>query len=151
MRVCFAASSGGHLEQLMMLYPLMIENDSFIFTEKTTFNYYYKGIECHEVFQINRREKLFIIKLIMLIFITFFVLIKRKPDVIISTGALVTLPLCLVGKIFGKKIVFIESFSKVNSPTLTGRIVYKFADLFIVQWEDMKKVYPKAKYGGGIY
>ncbi|WP_368431051.1 hypothetical protein [Weissella confusa] len=50
-----------------------------------------------------------------------------------------------------KKIIFIESYAKSNSPTLTGKIVYRFADMFIVQWEEMKHIYPKALYLGSIY
>lgn len=52
---------------------------------------------------------------------------------------------------FQKKVIYIESFAKINSPTLTGRVMYKFADIFYVQWPEMLKVYPKAKYIGGIY
>ena len=52
---------------------------------------------------------------------------------------------------FQKKIVFIESFAKTNSKTLSGKFIYKFADLFYVQWETMLKEYPKAKYKGTIY
>nr|WP_255262956.1 UDP-N-acetylglucosamine transferase subunit ALG14 [Weissella confusa] len=44
-----------------------------------------------------------------------------------------------------------ESYAKSNSPTLTGKIVYRFADMFIVQWEEMKHIYPKALYLGSIY
>ena len=73
------------------------------------------------------------------------------PDIIISTGALSTIPMCLLGKVFRKKIIFIESFAKVNSPTLTGKLIYKIADQFYVQWEEMLDIYPKAIYKGGIY
>ena len=45
----------------------------------------------------------------------------------------------------------IETFANRNSKTATGKLVYKFADLFIVQWEEMLKLYPKAKLGGAIY
>ena len=79
------------------------------------------------------------------------IVFKEKPDVIITTGVLAIIPLCLVVKIHGGKVVYIESFAKVNSPTLTGRLVYKFADQFYVQWESMKKFYPNAIYLGGIY
>ena len=50
-----------------------------------------------------------------------------------------------------RKVIYIESFAKINSPTITGRIIYKFADDFYVQWEEMKKFYPKAHYDGEIY
>lgn len=150
-KICFVASSGGHFEQLMMLYPLMKINKSFVLTEKTNYQYNTKGIKRYEVNQINRKEKMFFLKFIILVYKCFIIFIKEKPDVIISTGALIAIPISLIGKIFRKKVIFIESFAKVNTPTLTGKILYRFSDLFIVQWRSMKKVYPKAVYRGGIY
>ena len=39
----------------------------------------------------------------------------------------------------------------VNSGSLTGRLVYPFADLFLVQWKALQQIYPKAIYVGGIF
>ena len=88
--------------------------------------------------QINRREFSFLFKFIVLFFQTLVILLKEKPDVVISTGALATVPVCLLAKLFKKKLIFIESFSKITSPTITGKLMYRYADLFLVQWEDMK-------------
>ncbi|OCA87894.1 polysaccharide biosynthesis protein [Bacillus sp. FJAT-27225] len=151
MNICFVASSGGHFEQLMMLYPMMKEHNSHIITEKTDYGINSKGIKTYFVTQINRRELLFILKIVSILIKSIIIFIREKPDVVISTGALATVPICVLAKLFRKKLIFIESFSKIHSPTITGRIMYKFADLFIVQWEEMKKIYPNAKYGGGIY
>ena len=150
-KVCFIASSGGHFEQLMMLKPLMKKYDSFIVTEKTNYSVSNSEFNTYYLHQVNRREKSFIFRMIGNSFKTLRILISERPDVVISTGALATIPMCLFGKIFGKKIVFIESFAKVNSQTLTGKLVYKFADRFYVQWEEMKQFYPNAICKGGIY
>jgi beta-1,4-N-acetylglucosaminyltransferase len=151
LKICFAASSGGHLEQLMMLYPMMKKNESFILTEKTNYQFNSRVLKHYDVVQINRRELTFYFKFIILFVQTLIILLKEKPDVVISTGALATVPMCLLAKLFRKKLIFIESFSKITSPTITGKLLYKHADLFLVQWKDMKKFYPDAKYGGGIY
>ena len=50
-----------------------------------------------------------------------------------------------------KKIIYIESFARVDEASLTGKLMYPIADKFIVQWEEMLKLYPKAVYGGAIY
>ena len=150
-KICFAASTGGHFEQLMMLKPLMKKYDSFIVTEKTNYSVSNLEFNTYYLHQVNRREKSFIFRMIGNYFKTLRILISERPDVVISTGALATIPMCLFGKIFGKKIVFIESFAKVNSQTLTGKLVYKFADRFYVQWEEMKQFYPNAICKGGIY
>ena len=59
--------------------------------------------------------------------------------------------MCIMGKIFGSKIIYIETFANRNKKTATGKLIYKIADLFIVQWEEMLELYPKAVYGGSIY
>ena len=150
-KVCFIASSGGHLEQLMMLKPLMKKYDSFIVTEKTNYSVSNLEFNTYYLHQVNRREKSFVLRMMGNTLKTLKILISERPDVVISTGALATIPMCLFGKIFGKKIIFIESFAKVNSQTLTGKLVYKFADRFYVQWEEMKQFYPNAICKGGIY
>lgn len=150
-KVCFIASTGGHFEQLMMLKPLMNKYESFIVTEKTDYSVARNSKKIYYLNQVNRNEKTFIFKMILNSFNTFSIFMKEKPDVIISTGALATIPMCLLAKIFKRKLIFIESFAKVNSPTLTGRLLSKFADQFYVQWKDMLKVYPNAIYKGGIY
>ena len=78
-------------------------------------------------------------------------LLEEKPDVILTTGAAVAIPMCIIGKIFGKKVIYIESYARINSPNKTGKLIYKFADLFIIQWEELRRFYPKAVYGGAIY
>ena len=52
---------------------------------------------------------------------------------VITTGVLAVIPLCLLAKLFGRKLIYIESFAKVTSPTETGKLMYKFADRFYVQ------------------
>ena len=150
-KICFAASSGGHYEQLMMLKPLMDKYDSFVLTEKTAYVTEAKGEKMYYLKQVNRREKSFIPRMIANSFTSLRVFIKEKPDIIICTGVLSMIPICLIAKIFRKKLIYIESFAKVTSATETGRLLYKFADKFYVQWEPMLEIYPKAIYKGGIY
>ncbi|WP_394916327.1 PssD/Cps14F family polysaccharide biosynthesis glycosyltransferase [uncultured Robinsoniella sp.] len=150
-KICFAASSGGHYEQLLMLRPLMEVYDSFIITEKTNYQTNQGSGKIYYLPQINRREILAFFKIIIIILKSLAIYLREKPDIIICTGVLAMVPMCLLGKIFGKKVIYIESFAKVTSATLTGKFVYKFADQFYVQWESMKKVYPNAIYLGGIY
>lgn len=150
-KICFAASSGGHYEQLMMLKPLMEKYDSFIITEKTDYSAEQKGEKTYYMKQVNRREKDFVWRMIQNAWKSIGIYRKEKPDVVICTGVLAMIPICLISKLMGKKLIYIESFAKVTSPTKTGRLLYKFADQFYVQWNPMLKFYPKAIYLGGIY
>ena len=150
-KICFAASSGGHYEQILMLKPLMEKYDSFLLTERTDYNAEVKGVRTYYLRQVNRREKLFIPVMLMNALRTIFIYAKERPDVVVTTGVLAVLPMCLLSKLLRKKLVYIESFAKVNTPNETGKLLYKYADRFYVQWESMLKVYPNAVYLGGIY
>ena len=151
-KICLISSSGGHFEQLLMLRKLDEKYNVFIVTEKTKYNKKDKKIN-HYVLQVNRKELLFIPKMIGIFFKSLFIFLKEKPDVIISTGVLASIPMLFIGHIFKRKVIYIESFAKINSPTMTGKLVYKqkWADQFYVQWESMLKFYPNSIYKGGIY
>ncbi len=150
-KVCFAASSGGHYEQLLMLKPLMDKYESFVVTEKTDYISNKTAIKTYYLKQVNRKELFFVLKMIMNVCLSLNIYLKEKPDVVICTGVLSMIPICLIAKFTGKKLIYIESFAKVTSPTLTGRLLYKFANRFYVQWESMLEVYPNAIFLGGIY
>lgn len=98
-------------------------------------------------FPTNRNFK----NLIKNTYLAFKILKSEKPDIIISSGAAVAVPFFFVGKLFKIKTVYIEVFDRIDKPTLTGKLVYAVTDLFIVQWEEMRKVYPKAINLGGIF
>lgn len=150
-KICFAASTGGHFEQLLMLKPLMEKYDSFVITEETAYNAEVKGQKMYYMKMVNRKEATFLPRMIVNTFRSLKIFLQEKPDVVICTGVLAMIPICLISKLAGKKLIFIESFAKVTSPTLTGKLLYKFADQFYVQWEQMLEIYPKAIYLGGIY
>lgn len=150
-KICFAASSGGHYEQILMLKPLMEKYDSFLLTEKTTYKAEIKGEKMYYLHQVNRKEWKFPFEMIDNSFRSLFIFIKERPDVVITTGVLAMIPMCLLAKVFRKKLIYIESFAKVTTPTETGKLLYKFADQFYVQWPQMKEIYPNAIYLGGIY
>lgn len=151
LKICFAASSGGHYEQLLMLKPLMQKYDSFIVTEKTLYKTAVPGEKTYYLSQVNRKEPSCLPRLLVNAVKSIRILTREKPDVVITTGVLAVVPLCLLQKIRGGKLIFIESFAKITSPTGTGRLLYRFADRFYVQWKPMLKCYPKAIYLGGIY
>lgn len=151
LKVCFAASTGGHFEQIMMLKPLMEKYESFLITEETNYRVDADSMEIFYLKQTNRKEKLFFINFFVNIIKSIRIYIKKKPDVVITTGVLSMIPISIIAKICRKKLIYIESFAIVNKPTLTGRLLYKFADRFYVQWESMLKVYKKAIFLGGLY
>lgn len=149
MKLCLVCSHGGHLNEMLHL------SDAF---------------KCHDHFfvihgseHINNLENGYLIKfdgwtltgkiLLTKVFIrAIYVLLKERPDIIISTGAgEIAAPFCYVGKMLGMKIIFIETLARVTTPSGGGRLIYPIADLFLVQWQSMLKIYgKKAKYWGRI-
>ena len=153
--VLYISSTGGHLEELMQLKPLFKKYDYRIITEKDKANEKLKEEygEKLDFLPYGTRAKIFsyIFKYFWLCIKTIYLYIKIRPKVIITTGTHTAGPMCYLGKIFGSKIIYIETFANTNKKTATGRLIYPIADLFIVQWEEMLKIYPKAIYGGSIY
>lgn len=148
--ILLTASSGGHFEQLMILKNNLKDNyNIYVLTEKT--KYSKEEEKTFYVKQLNRKSLLFPFKFLINHCNVKKIIKKIKPDVVISTGALATISPCKIAHKKGIKVIFIESYAKIDSPTMTGKYVHKFADYFIVQWENMKNIYPDAYYFGGIY
>lgn len=151
-KVCLASSSGGHFMQLKQLLDTTKKYNTFIVTEKNVISLQLKSkYKIKYLIQQERKNIDFLLKFCINILKSIWIVITQKPDVIVSTGAGATYPICSLVKLTGGKVIFIESFAKIKSPTVTGKKVYKFADEFYVQWPEMLKYYPNAKYKGGIY
>ena len=150
-KVLFVASSGGHLEEISQLKRIAREFDNALVTEENGFEVRNFGNKQYFVPQINRKEILFLPKFIGLFFRALRILKKEKPDVVITTGALIAYPFCILERMKHGKVIYIESFARVKEPSLSGKLIHKHADLFIVQWEDMLEYFPDAVLGGGIF
>ena len=148
-KVCLVGSSGGHLTHLYLLKPYWEEKERFWVTfgkeDAKSILEDEKMYECY--FPTNRNIK----NLIKNTFLAIKIIRKEKPKLIISSGAGVAVPFFYIGKIFGARTIFIEVFDRIDKPTITGKLVYPVSDIFVVQWEEMKKVYPKAINLGGIF
>lgn len=125
--------------------------DSILVTEKSEFQVRDFCRKQYYVPQINRRELLFLPKFAALFLRANRILKKENPDYVITTGALIAYPFCVLAKRKKKKVIYIESFARVYQPSLTGKLVHRYADLFFVQWEDMLEIFPDATLGGGLF
>ena len=157
-KVLFISSTGGHLDELMQLKDMFKKYDYYIITEKTKSNLSLKEKYKNRVsflaygsYTTIMHKITYPFKLLFNTIKSFIIYLKIKPEYIISTGAHTAGPMCLIGHLLGSKIIFIETFANNNSRSRTGTMVYKFADLFIVQWETMLELYPNAIYGGWIF
>lgn len=151
-KVCFISSSGGHFEELLALKPIMVNYDSFIITEAYMMKDLKEesGIPIYHIPEINRRDSLLFFRLVALFFRTVCIFIKEKPEVIVTTGALCVLPALIIGYVLPCKIIYIESFARTSCLSATGKLAYKIADRFYVQWENLLNIAPKAIYKGSL-
>ena len=154
-KVLFISSTGVHLKELLQLKKLFGKYDSYLITEKTDstkkLKDEYKEKMGYMVFGTKDHMLTYPFKLLANCFISVYYFIKIRPKYIVTTGTHTAGPICYLGKIFGSKIIYIETMANINRKTQTGRLIYPIADLFIVQWESMLKIYPKAIYGGFIF
>ena len=157
-RVLFISSTGGHLEELMQLKSMFDNYDYHIITENTKSNLsliekYPDRVNylVYGSYTTLPRKLIYPFKLLYNTMKSFILYLKIKPQYIISTGAHTAGPMCLIGHLLGSKIIYIETFANSTTRSKAGRIIYKFADLFIVQWESMLELYLNAVYGGWIF
>jgi UDP-N-acetylglucosamine:LPS N-acetylglucosamine transferase len=149
LKICLACSAGGHLTEMMHLKKCYSGYPHFFLTFRR-----------QDTLELRKSEKAYfvedpgrsVIKLLKCVFQTASVLANEKPDVVISTGAGVAIPACYLAKIMlGSKLIFLESFCRVEEPSFSARLVYPIADQFFVQWPQMLRKYgSKAVYRGAI-
>ena len=150
-KLLMIASSGGHLEEVLALRVLGEKYETVLVTEKTQYGVKHWQDKLYLLPQVNRREIKSLIRYIGCFFEVFRILRREKPDAVLSTGAMIAYPALVLAKLMGIKTIFVECMFNVYDTTLTARLSYPFVDLFIVQWEELLKIYPKAVYGGRVF
>lgn len=152
-KIMYICSVGGHLTQMLQMKESFNKNDYVLVTEKTDVTKEMDQEYKMEYLLYGSRKYLlkYIVIFIFNVIKSFYLFAKYKPNVIVTTGTHTAVPMCYIAWLFRKKIIYIESYAKNKTPTLAGKLVYPIATKFVVQWESMLKVYPKAEYWGGIY
>lgn len=166
MKIGIICSTGGHLTQALAVSEAFKGHDSFLviqnFPNVRTFNpsefrktYHLRlfpgyglrmkipslGYLCYGVCP----------TLLMSFFSLIRIFLKEKPDVLFSTGSEIAVVAFYVGRfLFGTKLIFLDSITRIKELSLTGKMLIPVADLFLVQWEDLTKKHKKAKFLGKI-
>lgn len=154
-RILLICSDGGHLAQILELKDMFLQYNYLIVTEESPATLPLK--EKYNIKYLKPRAKgkkrkfAFITILLVNALISLKILIQHFPKAIITTGSSTTVPMCLLGKITGVKIIYILSYARINSRAFSADIIYPIANKFIVQWPGVQKFYKKAVYLGGIY
>lgn len=152
LKICLAASGGGHVRQLLDLQAVWSRYDHFFITEDTALgqtlasehrtyfvpHYAWGQVKFGTPFRMLSRA-----------FLSFFrtarVLLRERPDLVISTGAGAVFFVVVLGRLFGAKVLVIESFARFEKPSLFGRMAAPFAHDMVIQSAKLAHIYPKAR------
>jgi len=148
-KICLVCSAGGHLVEMARLKNCYSRYPHFFLTFKRI-----------DTAGLTKTEKVFFvddparnpINFLRCLFQSARVILKERPEVVISTGGGIAVPPAYIAKLFlGSKIIYIESFCRIEEPSLSGKFVYPISDLFLVQWPGLIKRYGEnAKYWGAV-
>ncbi len=144
-KVCVVSSCGGHLTEVRALRPayeghphFYVLNDRVLLPPDMEGKTYF--------IRHSERDLLFLVNLVD----AWRILRLERPAVILSTGAGPVVPFALVGKLLGIPTLFVETFTRITAPSLTGRIMYRLADRFVYQWPALSRYFPRGVFGGTV-
>jgi beta-1,4-N-acetylglucosaminyltransferase len=144
--ICLTCSHGGHLNEMVQLVEAFAGHDTFYYCYDAPTT---RALPGANVLVPNMaRNPLEFLRNLWRAWRTFR---ERRPDLIVSTGAEIAIPLFLVGKVMGCRLLYVECGAQVVTPSGTGRIVSHFADRFLVQWPELLPAYHgRAHYAGSL-
>ncbi len=145
-KICLVCSHGGHLTEILQLSKAFEGHEKFFITYDTVRT---RDLDNRYLIQNIGRNP---IRFLAIIPGIIHILRKEKPDIILSTGAEIAIPVFIIAKIFRIRTIFIESLCRIMQPSHTGRIVYPLSDIFLVQWESLLTKYGhKARFRGAVF
>ncbi len=148
MKICLAASAGGHLTQLLKLSDCWQNHETFcVSTTEVMRQKREKYGKVYIVGECNRQHPMLVIKVLLRCIKVVF---KERPDVVVSSGAAAGCIMCFLGKLLGAKVIWIDSITNVERISLSGRMVRHIASLFLVQWPKLAEQYNHVEYVGAV-
>ena len=144
MKICIVSSCGGHLTEVRQLraayesseYFYVLNDSVKLPDDMAGKTFFIKHSERDLLVFVNLLEPYRILK-------------QERPDIILSTGAGPVVPFAVIGRwLFGTKVIFVETITRIHKPSLTGRIMYYLSHRFYYQWESLAKYFPQGIYGG---
>jgi beta-1,4-N-acetylglucosaminyltransferase len=143
MKALLVCSSGGHLTQLYSLRPWWERHErtwvTFGHPHSTSL---LRGERMIPAFSPTTRN---IPNTLRNLWLANAVLRAERPDVVISDGAGVAFPFFILARLMRIYTVYLEVYDRPSRPTLTGRLCYPLSSLFLLQWPEQARSYPRGK------
>jgi beta-1,4-N-acetylglucosaminyltransferase len=141
-------SSGGHLLQLHALRPAWEEfSRTWVTFDRSDSRSLLAGERVVHAYGPTNRSAWNLLRNILL---AVRVVGRIRPRVILTTGAGVAVPFAWVGRLFGAKVVYVESATRIESPSLSLRLARPVTTLVYVQWPELQQALPTARYRGSV-
>ena len=152
-KVMFISSCGGHLTELLNIEKIFKYYDYVLVTEKNSISKTLSNKYNVEYLMCGSRNELFKYPIVVIVNVikSLYLFFKHNPKLIYTTGTHTCVPICLIAKLFKRKIIYVEVFDRIDNPTLTLRILKNIATTIIVQHKEMLGKFPNAKYFGGVF
>ena len=148
LKICLVASAGGHLSQLLSLEPAWQGHEiTCVSTGQMVREKLQKLGTAYIVGECNRQHP---VKTLMVAIKCLRIIVKERPTLVISTGAASGFLMCFWGKLFGAKVIWLDSIANAEALSMSGRMIRPFADLILSQWPEVAARYPKVEYVGEL-
>lgn len=148
LKICLAASAGGHLSQLLALADSWKGHDTFcVATSEVVRGRLQKHGKTYIVGECNRQHPLQVLSVLLRCIV---IALRERPQVVISTGAAAGCLVCFLCKSIRAKIIWVDSITNVERLSLSGRMVRRIADLFLVQWPELARKYDNVQFAGTV-
>jgi len=144
-RTCLAYSPGGHYAELVRALEGIAFTDCFHVTYRSEHAPAGDDVRVYHLCHPRRN----LLRLLVNVVQALGVVLRERPQLVVSTGADVALATLIWARLFGARVVFIETGGTIE-PSLTGRLVYPFCHLFIVQWPQKLARFPRAVLADGL-
>ena len=144
-KILAIASGGGHWVQLLRLMPAFKDHDvSFVSTNQV----YEKMVHPHAFYTVKNSSRRSMLSVFRSSQAVLSIIMKVRPNIIITTGAAPGLMFILAGKLIGAKTIWVDSIANVEELSLSGRLAVKIADRIYTQWPELST--DKVIYSGNV-
>lgn len=147
--VLLVCSSGGHLMQLAALRPAWGDfSRAWVTFDKSDARSLLRG---ERVIFAHGPTNRSIPNLLRNLRLAVSVIRRARPRVILTTGAGVAVPFAWVGRLSGARVVYVESFTRIEGPSLSCRMIAPVADRLYVQWPDLLGRLRRSRHVGNVF
>ncbi len=139
----FAASAGGHLDLLRAIAPQVLDGREPVWVTSSTPRGQALRESASQVELLPEYERS-PLRAIRNVVQAARLVLRRRPRTVVTSGAGVVAPFCLLARLAGARLVFVETMARVNSPSMTARLLSRVAERVLVQWPELAPALPRA-------